>query len=94
MYKDYFEPKFDWFNMRKMWSLNSYGCLIQVVAWVDLETSQWSIYEGKCTSDNNDLLHIPDLILKLYAFYTFFYWSYFPYDGIFLKRAQNFIFMG
>jgi hypothetical protein len=51
------------------------------VAWADLETSQWSIYEGKCTSDNNDLLHIPDLILKLYAFYTFFYWSYFPYDG-------------
>ena len=26
-----------------------------------------------------DHLHIPDMILKLYAFLTFFYMSYFPY---------------
>ena len=28
-----------------------------------------------------DILHIPDLILKLYVFIPFFYKSYFPYDG-------------
>ena len=30
---------------------------------------------------NIGILHIPDLILKLYAFIFFFYVSYFPYEG-------------